>query len=162
MGLSTRNIDNFYPLEVTILKKLIASLVLTTAVLVGCGAPKNNNATSNSTDASTAKVEHAKVDLKLYSPDYSLETKTFGITGKATPESDITVTVGDKKETVKTNVTGSFSYRGELVDKEVKVVVSDGEKDETVELRSLSTIKAEIAEKERLAELERQKEAAEK
>jgi len=100
-------------------KKITFLAILTLFFLVGCGSQSEADENTNSYDSKSTVESSEKEQTKftIFSPRYSLEDRTFFISGKTDPEAEVEVfSDGEHIKTLTASVMGSFEFRGQIKD----------------------------------------------
>lgn len=146
------------------MKKVVYGLLFATLVLAGCGGQGGDGGDAEeSSSSSTIVVSSSKeevIEFSVYQPQHYLENNNFNLSGKADPESKITVNQGNElvKE-IEPTASGSFSMTAPLPETEdTTYEVSNGKETKTVIVKSKATLEKVAAE----AEATRKKQQQEK
>lgn len=125
-------------------------LVLLLAIfLVGCGNSKKEK--TEETSESTVEMKEKDIPLDISSPEYRTEDKTFIIKGHTNPSQKISIKGIANTTEVSADTDGEFEVEAEIPDSETEIVISDGRTENTIKIKSISALLAEIEEKEKEA-----------
>lgn len=148
------------------MKRIVFGLLFCTIFFVGCTS-ENSSSTASSNDVESTTITSTKeeIEFSVYQPQHYLENSNFNLSGKADPESKITISQGDElvKE-IEPTASGSFSMTAPLPETEdTTYEVSDGTDTKKVIVKSKATLEKVAAETEaKRKEQEKEKAEAEK
>lgn len=130
------------------MKKIVLTAVLATLLMAGCsnGQDSENSSIStkqdlDSSSISTKQSSKISIELKVYAPNYNMETDMFSLSGITNENSEVSLSFDGTVKTVKSSATGSFEFEDRIPENETTLKISDGTSEEETVIMSLKDAK---------------------